>query len=474
MPPWALWLTALSLPPLAVTMLAMRSVALERLRVMAAVGGGLWFVAGTLVLAVPELASLRVGWPGGTAAWLGQSLLRVSDFSAPLVPLPAALWLVTVAVTPRSRLDRAGIQRTALSALAATYAFLTDSPALLVFLWTLSSLLFLLALSPVEHRLARRVAGYYLGASVVLLLLGSLITSSAPSDERSALGSWLIVAAVLIRKGIFPFHAWIPAAFDKGRLGPVLLFSAPQMGAYTAAVLVVPAASESLLRLVAILSLVTAVYGSALAVVQRDARRACGYLFVSQSALVLAGLDSREPAALAGSFVLWIASAVAFTGIARTVLALEARRGRLDLSRHHGGYEQMPLLASCFLVLGLASTGFPGTLGFIGQEMLVEGTVLDFPALGFLVVIASALTGLAILRMYFSLFCGQRGQGMRLPLLRREAVVLGTLAMALVLGGLLPQSPVASALKASQSILQQRGLAIESALGPSSFPVGDP
>src|SRR5690606_21039449 len=68
-------------------------------------------------------------------------------------------------------------------------------------------------------------------------------------------------------------------------------------------------------------------------------------------------------------------------------------------------------LATSFLILGLACTGFPGTLGFVGEEMLVEGTVHEFPALGFLVVIASALTGLSVLRMYFSLFCGTRGQG---------------------------------------------------------------
>jgi NADH-quinone oxidoreductase subunit M len=261
---------------------------------------------------------------------------------------------------------------------------------------------------------------------------------------------------VLIRKGIFPFHAWIPEAFDRGRIGPTVLFSAPQLGTYVAAALVLPHATPNMLRIVALVSLGTALYGAALALFQPDARRALGYLFVSQSALVLAGLDCTSAAALTGALVLWISSALAFTGLARTVLALEARSGRLDLTRYRGGYEQMSFLATSFLVLGLACTGFPGTLGFIGQEMLIDGAVRDFPTMGFLTIGASALTGLAVLRMYFSLFCGAPGGVPGLGLRRREAVAFGFVATLLVAGGLLPGDIVRSRERASEELMQQR------------------
>jgi NADH-quinone oxidoreductase subunit M len=94
-------------------------------------------------------------------------------------------------------------------------------------------------------------------------------------------------------------------------------------------------------------------------------------------------------------------------GIARCVLVLEARRGRLDLSTYHGGYERMLVLAISFLSLELACTGFPGTLGFVGQELLVNGAVDAFPVMGLAVVVTSALTGLPVVRMSFSLFCGR-------------------------------------------------------------------
>lgn len=431
-------------------------VPVDRLRAVAVACGALAVTAASLVFVVPGLAALRINWPGMAHPLLGASLLRVTEFTAPLVALPAGLWLMTVTVTPRGRLDRSGLQRTAVATCATTVAFLTESPILLGALWVVSTLLFLKGLSPSERTRTRRVAGLYAWVSTALLWGGILLTTLATEPAPRTAGLWLIVAAVLIRKGIVPFHAWIPEAFDRGRIGPVLLFSAPQLGTYVAAVLVLPYAADMMLRTVGVLSLVTTLYGAALALAQRDARRACGYLFVSQSALVLAGLAGQTPESVAGSLVLWISSALAFTGMGRTVLAIEARRGRLDLNTYHGGYEQMPLLAASFLVLGLACTGFPGTLGFVGEEMLLEGAVHAFPVLGFLVLAASSLTGLLVLRMYFALFCGSSGGAIRLPLLRREALMFGAVATCLVVAGVFPRPFVASRLRAAESALLQR------------------
>jgi NADH-quinone oxidoreductase subunit M len=232
------------------------------------------------------------------------------------------------------------------------------------------------------------------------------------------------------------------------------------VGAYITVVLIVPRAPAGMLRLIAILALGTAVYGAALALVQASARRACGYLFMSQSALVMAGLDCSSVSALAGGLLVWLSAGLAFAGLARCVLVLEARRGRLDLTTYHGGYERMPVLAISFLAMGLACTGFPGTLGFVGQELLVNGAVETFPVMGFAVVIASALTGLAVLRMYFSLFCGRADvighSGLRLGLRRRESWTFVALVIVLVVFGIVPRPLVDSRFSASDEILRLR------------------
>jgi NADH-quinone oxidoreductase subunit M len=319
---------------------------------------------------------------------------------------------------------------------------------------------FLSALADPAHRHQRRVVSVYLGTSTLLFAVGValLVSPGVQQTGIETVAIWLIVVAALVRKGIVPFHAWVPEVFDHGRLGPAILFNAPQVGAYMTVVLIVPRASPQTLRIIAVLALGTAVYGAALALVQRSARRACGYLFMSQSALVMAGLDCTSVTALAGGLLVWISAGLGFAGLARGVLVLEARRGRLDLTNYHGGYDRMPLLAISFLAMGLACTGFPGTLGFIGQELLVDGAVDVFPVMGFAVVIASALTGLAVLRMYFSLFCGrsEAPSSVGLGLRTREAWTFVALVIALIGLGLAPRPLVDSRFDASNEILQLR------------------
>jgi NADH-quinone oxidoreductase subunit M len=452
-----MWLAGLLALPLLVAAASSSRIDVEKLRRLS-VGAACAMVAGALVLALrAEPGAWLVGSP-----WLGgDRLVRIDTLSAALLPFAAGLWLLTVAVTPRAALDRGGLRRTALATLITFTSFLTESAVLLVVLWSGSVWTFLLALTGDAQRRQRRVVAAYLGASIVLLGVGVALMSWSLVDGTllETVGLWLVVAAALIRKGIFPFHALVPEVFDHGRLGPAVLFSAPQVGAYVTTVLVVPDASPEVLRLVAVLALGTAVYGAGLALVQTSARRACGYLFVSQSALVMAGLDCTSESALAGGLVLWLSGGLAFAALARCVLVLEARRGRMDLSRYHGGYERMPILAMTFLTTGLACTGFPGTLGFAGQELLVAGAVDAFPVLGFAVVIASALTGLAVLRMYFALFCGRREAAepaVHLELRRSEAWAFASVVILLIGLGFVPRLLVDSRFAASDEILRAR------------------
>jgi NADH-quinone oxidoreductase subunit M len=453
-----LWLVIACAMPIGVMLMTLARVDVERLRryaVGAAVG---MLAASTTIATLPHTIHVRTSaltWAAG-----GEALLRVDALSSVLLPLAAGLWLLTVAVTPRASLDRGGLRRTALATLVTFASFLTESAVVLLLLSFASLWTFIAALG--AHTYQRRIVVSYLGTSTALFGagVGLLIAPHSPGTAWESAGLWIIAIAALLRKGIFPFHAWVPELFDHGRLGPAILYSAPQVGAYMTVVLIVPRATPELLRLIAILALATSVYGAALALVQSSARRACGYLFMSQSALVMAGLDCTSRTALAGGLVVWLSAGLAFAGLARCVLVLEARRGRLDLSTYHGGYDRTPLLAVSFLTMGLACTGFPGTLGFVGQELLVSGAVDAFPVMGFAIVAASALTGLAVLRMYFSLFCGRRDvfahSALRFELTPREAWTFVALVVALIGMGLAPRPLVDSRLAASDAILKVR------------------
>ncbi len=434
------------------------------LRVAAAVAGV------TALLATSTLWLLiTAGTPGPLTLSLGfeEPLLLVDALSAPLLPFGVMLWLAASLLKPWADTTAPRVRANALAALCVLTVFLTRAPWLIAVGWTLSSWLVVRGL-PRESWSARRVVALYLGASAALLIGGLvLLAVSARASALHVAGYAMVLAAVCIRKGIFPGHSWVPALFERGGLGQAALFSAPQLGAYVAAVLLVPSAPTWVLWLVGTLALVTAVYAAAVGLTEHDARRALGYLFMSESALVMVGLESTSARGVMAALCLWLSSGVSFAGLTLALRVLELRRGRLSLAVLHGGYERMPLLAATFLMLGLAGVGFPGTLGFLGTELLVGSAVEQFPTLGFAVVLATALNGAAVLRMYFSLFCGRRDTGRVAGLGRREVVVFGALGVLLLATGLAPRALMHSWADASTDLVAHRGQGLAPTHGTS-------
>lgn len=391
-----------------------------------------------------------VAWPATRPIW------HVAGLSAPLLPFAGLIWGATLLASPRSTLGRLSVRRSALGIATLLGAFSTDDPIALAVFWTAGIIVLLRELKP--YRRASRVATVYLGSSSVAFVVGAgLLAAASPDGALAWIGGALVLVAAMIRKGIVPFHSWLPEVFERGPLAPSLLFSTPQLGAWATAAVLLRYAPAPLLTALTVLALLTSVYGAMVATVQTDVRRAFAWFFVSQSALVMAGLDSASPVGIAGGLAIWISSGLALTGLGLAVLVLEARRGRLSLGELHGGFSRMPVLASSFLLMGLASVGFPGTLGFVGEELLVDGAVEQFPVIGFAVVLATALNGIAMLRMYFSLFTGRRDAAPVTTLLLRERVVFATLAAILLIGGLaLPRPFVASREAAAETLLKAR------------------
>jgi NADH-quinone oxidoreductase subunit M len=140
-----------------------------------------------------------------------------------------------------------------------------------------------------------------------------------------------------------------------------------------------------------------------------------------------------------------------------TLRALEARLGRLPLNGFCGLYDHSPALAGCFLLTGLGSVGFPGTIGFVAAELVVDGAVGVNPFVGVAVVVAAALNGIAVIRAYFLLFTGPRHiSSVSLGITPRERFAVLTLAALILGGGLFPQPSVSTIHRAADAILKER------------------
>jgi NADH-quinone oxidoreductase subunit M len=329
----------------------------------------------------------------------------IDELSAPLLPLGALLYLATVLTTLRTKINRFSFGWTLFSESVLLATLACRHPWLIILLLTVAVIPPFLELR--KRNQNTRVFSLHMGLFVLLLVLGQLLLSADTTGTGSPiLAGCLLTAGGLIRNGICPLHCWMTDLFEKATFGTALLFVTPMTGAYAVMRLVFPIAPAWALQSIAILSLATAVYAAGMALVQKDTRRFFCYLFLSHSSLVLVGLEMAKPIGLAGALCVWLSVGISMLGFGLALRSVEARTGRLTLDNFHGLSAHTPFLASMFLLTGLAAIGFPGTIGFIGMELLVEGAVEVYPMIGLAVVVAATLNGIAIVNAYFHIFTG--------------------------------------------------------------------
>lgn len=374
--------------------------------------------------------------------------LGLDGLSAPLFPFVAGLLLAVALGTPARFAHPRSFAR--LGATGAVFLGLLAArdPGVVAVLWLVSAAPMLLEL---RAHASGRVFLIHRIASTSLIAFGLALTT------RPALSSWaapLVVLGVFVRQGIFPFHAWVPRFFERAPLGSALFFLEPRVGAYVLARFVADGSLGPAALLFDVLAVVTALYGSGLALAQSSPRRALGYLSVSQSALVLVGLAGGGVLGATGALVVIIACGLAHTGFGLAIWATEARRGALRLDVDGGGHSATPALAGATLVLGLATVGVPGTLAFVATDFVFQAAIEARPWVGMAIVLSTALNGINVVRIAFRLFGGCRrttGEG---DLTLRERVVFGLVGATLVGLGLLPQ-PV---LEPARAVFEQLGL----------------
>ncbi|MCE9605862.1 MAG: oxidoreductase [Planctomycetia bacterium] len=386
----------------------------------------------------------------------GREIFVIDQLSAPLLPLAALLYFLTTFATLRTKIRRFSFSWMLVGEAILLATFSCKIP------WGIVALLMLGTLPPYIEIRARggssRVFAIHMGLFIALLLFGWWrIEAEGTQGVPSLVAVLPLLAAVLIRSGVAPFHTWMVDLFDRATFGSALLFVTPMVGAYAAVRLVLPVASDEVLRAIGLISLVTAVYAAGMALVQREARRFFCYLFLSHSSLVLVGLEIVTPIGLTGALCVWLSIGVSLGGFGLTLRALESRRGRLSLVEFQGLYDHTPELAGCFVLTGLASVGFPGTAGFIGTELLVDGAVGVYPSIGLAVVVAAALNGIALVKAYFVLFTGTRyASSVSLAIGPREKLAVLSLAALIIVGGFIPQYNVRSRYHAAEDILTHR------------------
>jgi NADH-quinone oxidoreductase subunit M len=394
--------------------------------------------------------------------YLHKIYFSIDELNAPLIPAVAILHFLTALATSRAHMRRFSFSLSLILLAIRIATFSASDPWLLIGLFALSTVPAYFEL--LNRNRPKRLYVIHMALFIGLLVLGWGLVELAGGSSKVA-PSWAIIPlllAILIYSGTVPAHCWVTQWFENASLGFGLLYVVPLSGVYAVVRLVLPISPLWVLNSIGLLSLLTAVYSAAMSTIQKDTRRFFAYLFLSQASLVLVGLELETELSICGSLCLWFSVILSLGGFGLTIRALDARFGRLPMNEYHGLYEHSPALAVCFLLTGLASVGFPATLGFISTELVVDSAVESNPLLGFVVVVAAALNGIAIIRAYFSIFTGARhASTVSLQLGLRERIAVLTLAGLILGGGIFPQPGVTSRMKAAEVILIDRSKRFE-------------
>jgi NADH-quinone oxidoreductase subunit M len=263
--------------------------------------------------------------------------------------------------------------------------------------------------------------------------------------------------------GLWPFHNWSPDGHVAAPTAVSMIHAGVLMklGAYAAmrvGIQMLPEGAVYWLPLIILLTLVNVIYGSLIAMRQRDMKYLIGYSSVSHMGLVSMGFAAMNMEGFLGAGIQMVSHGIMTALFFSVVGMIYDRAHTRNMDELSGMGNILPWTLVAFIIGGLVSMGMPGLSGFIaefpiflgvwrGGTMALDNTVfgLDpstyYPILAILSALGIIVTAAYILRaigkVFFGDFDPHHWHDMR-PLLSIDKLTLVMFAVCLVALGLFP------------------------------------
>jgi len=264
------------------------------------------------------------------------------------------------------------------------------------------------------------------GITDLMLMLGVIITISVSGQSNvsamtrlpvtgvGAVGCVLMLLGAMGKAGAVPFHSWIPLAAEDAKSPFLALF---------------PGALEKILGIGLCIRIITQIYdvqpgsgvstfvmivgaatlliGDAMALIQTDMKRFLSYSTISQVGYMILGVGSALPIGIVGALFHMMNHVLYKSGLFLTAGAIEKRTGTTDLKHICGLGRLMPVTAACFVVFGLAISGFPGINGFFSKELLFDAALESNVAFYIIALVGAVITAVSFLKLGGAAFFGE-------------------------------------------------------------------
>ncbi|WP_080238236.1 complex I subunit 4 family protein [Spirosoma rigui] len=189
---------------------------------------------------------------------------------------------------------------------------------------------------------------------------------------------WAFFIAFAIKMPVFPFHTWQPDTYVESPTPATMLLAGImlKMGVYGLIrfiLPIVPLGVETWSQTVIILSVIGIVYGSIIAIRQRDMKRLIAYSSFSHVGLMAAGVFSQTETGMQGALIQMLAHGINVVGMFFVADIIFSRTNTNQLDQLGGITRTTPKLTVYFMIMLLGSVALPLTNGFIGEFLLLHG-----------------------------------------------------------------------------------------------------
>ena len=233
---------------------------------------------------------------------------------------------------------------------------------------------------------------YLLGLWFIYNLTGSLnmadvalIIPTVGDNPALLVGLTLVVVGIGVKMALFPLHGWLPDAYTQAPSAASALLApiGTKVGAYALIRLLLFVFTVPLVRdrlpvtdVVLALSVAGILYGSVMAIAQRELKRMLAYSSVAQVGYIGLGIGLANPVGLVGAVLHVVNHAFMKAALFMVAGAMRARLGHSNIGHIDATLRRaMPWTMAAFTVGALSMIGIPPTAGFFSKWYLASGAV---------------------------------------------------------------------------------------------------